>query len=166
MNTQLTPRQSFRVKLCMIAIIAGLALSGVTAFPLQSELAWLTAQADSGNGTIQQWLNTIYNAIKSTNQAYPYLSYGTDWLAFAHLVLALLFVGPLKDPVKNIWIIEFGMVVCGLIFPLAFIAGGIRHIPVFWRLIDCSFGAIGIFPLAIAYRIIKPSTKIKPNVSL
>jgi hypothetical protein len=157
MNIQLSTQQSFRVKLCIYAIIIGLALSGITAFPLETELGWLTQQGIAQTGTMHQWLVTIYNAIKATNQNYPYLSYGTDWLAFAHLVLAFLFVGPLKDPVKNIWVIEFGMVVCGLIIPLAFIAGGIRHIPVFWRLIDCSFGAIGIVPLTIARSIVKKS---------
>ncbi|MBW4890676.1 hypothetical protein KXQ82_13150 [Mucilaginibacter sp. HMF5004] len=167
MNTQLAPAQQFRVKLCIAAIIFGLAVSGITAFPFEIELGWLIQHCSGLPDIMQSWLSTIYNAIKTTNQTYPYLSYGTDWLAFAHLVLALLFIGPLKDPIKNIWIIEFGMVVCGLIFPLAFIAGGIRHIPVFWRFIDCSFGAIGIIPLAIAYRIIKKSTNnIKPYVSL
>jgi hypothetical protein len=149
----------------MLTIIAGLALSGITAFPLESELAWLLQHSSALPDGMNAWLNTIYNAIKTTNQTYPYLSYGTDWLAFAHLVLALLFVGPLKDPVKNIWIIEFGMVVCGLIFPLAFIAGGIRHIPMFWRFINCSFGVFGIIPLAIAHRIIKKSNH-KHYVSL
>jgi hypothetical protein len=159
MNAQLTTRNTQLIRLCMLTIITGLALSGITAFPLETELGWLVQHASGLPNTTQNWLGTIYNAIKATNQAYPYLGYGTDWLAFAHLVLALLFIGPLKDPVKNIWIIEFGMVVCGLIFPLAFIAGGIRHIPVFWRFIDCSFGAFGIIPLAIAYRIIKRSAK-------
>jgi len=158
MNTQLTNQQSQRVKLCMLTIITGLALSGITAFPLQTELGWLVQHSSSLPLTMQNWLNTIYSAIKATNQNYPYLSYGTDWLAFAHLVLALLFIGPLKDPVKNIWVIEFGMMACVLIFPLAFIAGGIRHIPIFWRLIDCSFGIIGIIPLAIARRIVKNSS--------
>jgi len=142
----------------MLTIITGLALSGITAFPLQTELGWLVQHSSSLPLTMQNWLNTIYSAIKATNQNYPYLSYGTDWLAFAHLVLALLFIGPLKDPVKNIWVIEFGMMACVLIFPLAFIAGGIRHIPIFWRLIDCSFGIIGIIPLAIARRIVKNSS--------
>jgi hypothetical protein len=70
-------------------------------------------------------------------------------------MLAILFIGPLKHPVKNIWVIEFGMIACVAVFPLAFIAGGIRGIPVFWRLIDCSFGAIGIIPLYLSYRMIK-----------
>lgn len=99
----------------------------------------------------QQWLSTVYEAVKATNAAYPHLSYGTDWLAFAHLLLAVLFIGPAKDPVRNIWVIQFGIIACIAIFPLAFIAGSIRHIPFFWQLIDCCFGAIGIIPLLLAY---------------
>jgi hypothetical protein len=144
----------FRIRLCIWIIIIGLALSGITAFPLESELAWLV---DNGQpaGPMQHWLQTVYAAIKNTNQTYPFLSYGTDWLAFAHLILALLFIGPLKDPVKNIWVIEFGMMACVLILPLAFIAGPIRSIPLFWRLVDSSFGVLAIIPLWMCHRYIK-----------
>lgn len=145
-------RLSRRIKIYISIVIIGLALSGITAFPIQSELALL---AHPGNGTMNHWLNTIYQAVKTTNQAYPWLSYGTDWLAFAHIMLAILFIGPLRDPVKNIWVIEFGMIACVAIFPLAFIAGSIRGIPVFWRFIDCSFGVTGIIPLYLSYISIK-----------
>jgi hypothetical protein len=30
--------------------------------------------------------------------AYPFLAYGTDWLAFAHIVIAVFFIGPLVKP--------------------------------------------------------------------
>jgi len=146
-----------RIKIYITIVIIGLAVSGITAFPIESELALL---AGPGNGIMNHWLNTVYEAVKNTNQAYPWLSYGTDWLAFAHIMLALLFIGPLRDPVKNIWVIEFGMIACVAIFPLAFIAGGIRGIPVFWQLIDCSFGVIGIIPLYLSYTTIK---KLNPK---
>jgi len=48
-------------------------------------------------------------AFSDTNQRYPFLSYGTDWLAFAHLIIAILFIGPLIDPVKNSWIISWAL---------------------------------------------------------
>jgi len=135
-----------RIKICIWAIIIGLTLSGLTAFPLETELGILHQHIAITN-PIYHWIDTIYNAIKTINQQFPYLSYGTDWLAFAHLVIAVVFIGPLKDPVKNIWVIEFGMIACVMIFPLAFVAGEIRHIPIFWRLIDCSFGIVGFIPL-------------------
>jgi hypothetical protein len=140
-----------RIRVCIWIIIAGLALSGITAFPLQTELGLIKDHL-SGTPAIQHWINTIYNSLVFVNQRFPYLSYGTDWLAFAHLVIAIVFIGPLKDPVKNIWVIQFGMIACVLIFPLAFIAGEVRQIPIFWRLIDCSFGVVGFMPLWIAYK--------------
>jgi hypothetical protein len=141
-----------KIRFYIWIMIAGLAISGITAFPLESELAWLNAHQSGLPLQMQQWLQTIYQAIHTTNANYPYLSYGTDWLAFAHVMLALLFIGPLKDPVRNIWVIKFGMIACVLIFPLAFIAGPIRHIPLFWRFIDCSFGLFGIIPLYLCYK--------------
>ena len=57
------------------------------------------------------------------------------------------FIGPLRDPVRNIWVIEFGMIACLMVIPLAFICGPIRGIPFIWRIIDCSFGLFGIIPL-------------------
>jgi hypothetical protein len=73
--------------------------------------------------------------------------YGTDWLAFAHIVIAIAFIGPLRDPVKNVWVVQFGMIACVLVIPTALICGQIRGVPFYWRLIDCSFGVIGIIPL-------------------
>lgn len=130
-------------------------LSGITAFPLETELGWLLHKFDTKEGVMYHWLSTTYNAIKNTNDTYPQLAYGSDWLAFAHIVIAVAFIGPLIDPVKNIWIIQFGRIACVMVFPLAFIAGPIRHIPFFWQLIDCSFGIIGLIPLTICYRKIK-----------
>jgi len=153
MNQQLTRR----IKICLTIVIIGLAVSGITAFPIEAELAIL---AKPGSGALNHWLNTIYQAVKATNHTYPWLSYGTDWLAFAHIMLAVLFIGPLRHPVKNIWVIQFGIIACVSVFPLAFIAGSIRGIPVFWRLIDCSFGAIAIVPLYLSYSAIK---KLSPN---
>lgn len=135
-----------RIKRCLWVVIAGLALSGITAFPLETELRFLSEHV-SASGLMGRWLHTTYDAVKTTNQQFPTLSYGTDWLAFAHLVIAMAFIGPLRDPVKNVWVIQFGMIACIGVFPLALIAGTIRGIPFFWQLIDCSFGVIGIIPL-------------------
>ena len=87
------------------------------------------------------------------------LAYGFDWLAFAHIVIAMAFIGPLKDPVKNKWIIDWAILACLAIIPLAFIAGPIRHIPIFHILIDCSFGVIGLIPLLICRKMIKQLEK-------
>ena len=152
-----------RTRVMIAIMIVGLFLSGITAFPLESELAWLAANNNAFPSVVDNWLQIVYNAVKNTNNMYPYLSYGTDWLAFAHIMLAVLFVGPFRKPVRNMWVIEFGMIACVAILPLAFIAGSIRGIPVFWRLIDCSFGVIGIIPLYICYRDIKTLQRLNPH---
>src|SRR5687768_7010016 len=146
-----------RIKILLIIFISGLALSGITAFPLEWELRMannLVAQEDTPPA-LAGWIQRVYLGVKETNAKYPFVSYGTDWLAFAHLVIAVAFIGPLKQPVRNIWVVQFGMIACMMIIPLALIAGEVRGIPFFWRLIDCSFGVIGIVPLAICYREIK-----------
>ena len=154
--TQLTTS----IRRWILFFITALILSGITAFAIESELAWLMQVLPSQNNLLHHWLQTVYNAVKSTNDQYPFISYGSDWLAFAHLVIAIAFIGPLQDPVRNKWIIRFGQIACIAIFPLALIAGPIRHIPLFWQLIDCSFGVFGFIPLALCYHKINMLEKL------
>jgi hypothetical protein len=142
------------IKRLLLFFMVILFLSGVTAIPVDAELSVLLKFTPS-NTSLYSWLNKVLLAYKYVNEQYPFLLYGYDWLAFAHFVLAILFIGPYRDPVKNIWVIEFGMIACVLIFPLAFIAGYLRGIPIGWRLIDCSFGVFGFVPLWLCYRKIK-----------
>jgi len=155
MHTKLKAELIYKVKIRIWIIIIGLTLSGLTAFPIETELRWLYEHVMINPEFMREWLFAVYHAVKYTNQAYPYLSYGTDWLAFAHLLFAVLFVGALKDPVRNRWVIEFGIIAAIAIFPLAFIAGDVRGIPIFWRLIDCSFGVVSLIILLDCYQIIK-----------
>jgi hypothetical protein len=148
-----------KIRLMIAFFMIALVLSGVTAFPVETELKWLLQHPALIPAFAQNWLQDVYAAMSATNKAYPMLAYGFDWLAFAHLVIALLFIGPFKNPVKNKWVIEWGMLACLAILPLAFIAGPIRQIPLFHILIDCSFGIIGIVPLYICYSWIKQLAK-------
>jgi hypothetical protein len=99
------------------------------------------------------WIDKVLHALTDTYARYPFIAYGTDWLAFAHLVIAVAFYGPFRDPVRNIWVIQFGIIACLGVIPLAAIAGTIRGIPLGWQLIDMSFGVIGLIPLVIVYRL-------------
>ena len=159
------PEQKLKItiKRWIIFFIVALILSGVTGFPIESQLQIAMNNLDVFPLTIQKWLSTIYHAVKTTNDNFPYLAYGTDWLAFAHIVIATAFIGPLRDPVRNIWVIQFGMIACFMVFPLALIAGPIRHIPFFWQLIDCSFGVIGFIPLYVCYKKIKQLEKLQAD---
>jgi hypothetical protein len=151
-----------RVRLLLLLFIVGLVVSGLTAFPLEAELRWLTGALGAGPETrpqdvagVLRWLVTVRDALIETNGRYPFLAYGTDWLAFAHLVIAVAFVGPWRDPVRNRWVVTFGLIACAGVIPLALIAGAVRGIPLYWRLIDCAFGVGGaalLWPCARAIR--------------
>jgi hypothetical protein len=151
-----------RIRFWLAVFIAGLILSGVTAFPLQTELGWLVSilhenwvRPVAEFAHLLPWVKRVSEALSEPNRNYPFLAYGTDWLAFAHLVLAIAFVGPWIDPVRNRWVITFGLISCAGVIPLALIAGPIRGIPLPWRLIDCSFGVFGSIPLLICRRLIR-----------
>jgi hypothetical protein len=145
-----------RIRALLIFFMTGLCLSGLSAIPLEWEtglaLAWI------GPGTwmasvwpaMAEWMALVHEGVTTTARTYPFILYGTDWLAFAHLVIAVAFIGPLRDPVKNIWVIEFGMLACLLTFPWILIFVGMRHVPAFWILVDMVFGTIGIIPLWLA----------------
>lgn len=161
-----------RIHFWLAVFIAGLVLSGVTAFPLQSELGWLVHLLHTGSlrpiavsTQLLPWIERVSEALSTTNGRYPFLAYGTDWLAFAHLVIAIAFIGPWVDPVRNKWVITFGLVACAGVIPLALIAGPIRGIPLPWRLIDCSFGVLGCVPLLICRRSIIALERSKAFIS-
>ena len=127
-------------------MILGLVLSGVTAFPLTWELRVLARFLPI------PWVVQVRDALTDTDARYPFLAYGTDWLAFAHLCIAAAFVGPWRDPVKNRWVIDWALLCCALVIPLALICGPLRQIPFLHRLVDCSFGVFGAIPLLLVRR--------------
>jgi hypothetical protein len=152
-----------RTKRLILFFIFGLIASGVTAFPIEWELSIATDWIErlQWDNVITRWIKLAYEGISKTNAKYPFISYGTDWLAFAHLVIAVVFIGPLRNPVKNIWVIEFGIIACFAIFPLALIAGYYRGILFYWQLVDCSFGLVGGVLLFGCHRKIKLLEKMQ-----
>lgn len=101
---------------------------------------------------LHTWLRRVHEALESTSRTYPFLADGTDWLAFGHLVIAVAFIGPLRDPVRDRWVLVFSLIARAGVIPLALIAGPVRGIPFYWRLIDCSFGVFGAIPLLLCPR--------------
>jgi hypothetical protein len=154
-----------RVRLWLAVVVAGLSISGVTAFPLEIETGYLlrilTPVAAYAPGAVG-WIARVHEGLADTGRRYPFIAYGTDWLAFAHLAIAVLFWGPLKDPVRNIWVVQFGILACAGIVPLALICGPIRGIPLPWTGVDISFGLFGVVPLAMAYRHIRLLQRQEP----
>ncbi|MGW2560087.1 hypothetical protein ACWCXB_12740 [Streptomyces sp. NPDC001514] len=151
-----------RIRVWLAVFIVCLVLSGLTAFPLVTELhlvhdaltSWASPVADTFPA-LSAWIERVRTGADVADGQYPFLLYGTDWLAFAHLVIAVAFYGPYRDPVRNIWVIEFGMIACAGIIPLALICGPIRDIPFWWSVIDMSFGVFGVIPLLYVRRLIK-----------
>ncbi len=117
-----------RIRVCLAIVIAGLAVSGLTAFPLREELA-LGRQILRGLGVAAfapeavGWVDRVGEGLDATAAAFPFIAYGTDWLAFAHLLIAVAFIGPWRDPVRNVFVLQWGLVACAGIIPLALIAG-------------------------------------------
>jgi hypothetical protein len=150
-----------RARLALAVFTVGLVLSGLTAIPVRWELemlaGWLGAGPDDAaadHAGLAAFVVRARNAVRDAFDRWPLLAYGTDWLAFAHVVLGVLFVGAVIDPVRNRWVITFGLIACALVIPWAFVFGHVRGIPVAWRLIDCAFGVVGAIPLALARRAV------------
>ncbi|HEV7925928.1 MAG TPA: hypothetical protein VGR14_11260, partial [Verrucomicrobiae bacterium] len=106
-----------RLRLVLGLFMLGLVLSGLTAFPLQRELEAATsirgldsAATTTAQGSLDTWLLRVRDGLRDTYGHYPWVAYGTDWLGFAHLVIAVFFVGPLVNPVRNIWVLWAGLV--------------------------------------------------------
>ena len=154
-----------RFRIMMLVFIVGLVVSGVTAFPLLAELRLLTswlglggATSPAGHAGLAWWILTVRFGLEDVYARYPWIAYGTDWLAFGHIVIALFFVGALIRPAESRSVIYAGIAACLLVIPLAVICGAIRGIPGYWRLIDCSFGLIGIIPLLYCLRLLRHIT--------
>ena len=135
-----------------VFFIISLALSGITAFPLVTEMNFLESNKAFFPVLLQGWISQVKETLSHTDSV---VLYGTDWLAFAHLIIASFFIGVYRDPVRNKFIVQIGIIACLAVFPLAFICGPVRGIPLFHQLIDCCFGIIGLIPLTLMYKMIR-----------
>jgi hypothetical protein len=153
--SQLLPR----IRRWTLFLIVGLVLAGGTALPIQTELeagVALLGEDMSARGLLPEqavaWLRSLRDGLRATSAHAPFMFYGTDWLAFGHFMIALAFVGALRDPVRNRWLYEFGMIACALVPLWAFVWGQLRGIPWWWRLIDSAFGVVGFVPAWLCHR--------------
>jgi hypothetical protein len=145
-----------RIRTCVLFLILGLFISGITAIPLQPELAFLVRFFAQGNppDALGAWLLQIQTAVNEVGGRWPFLALGTDWLAFGHMVIGIGFIGLLRDPVRNEWLVTWGIIACALVIPWAWGFGWLREIPWGWRLVDSSFGVGGLVPLLIIRRYV------------
>jgi hypothetical protein len=116
-----TPEPSLRRIRWLVALfIVGLVLSGATAIPLETEVNWLVQMtgarqlmkvpASTPTPVWAEWLCHVQTGLHETNVKFPFMGYGGDWLAFGHFVIAIVFIGAWRDPVRNIWLFEFGLI--------------------------------------------------------
>src|SRR5260370_4531148 len=98
---QTKPQLLRSIRLWLSLFILGLILSGLTAFPLEQETAWLASFLDPNpilpDSTIL-WIARRHAALLATNLHYPFLAYRTDALACPHLAPAIPCPRPLPDP--------------------------------------------------------------------
>ena len=158
MNTK-TRQLKKQIQGILLFFMTALILSGATAIPVHREIKFLINNLPVASFGYD-WLYQVFTALDTTQNDFPFLLYGYDWLAFAHFVIAIAFIGPFRNPVKNIWVIEFGMIACVLILPYAFAFCLLRGIPMWWALIDCSFGVFGFIPLWICRKKILELEKL------
>jgi hypothetical protein len=147
------PRRAHRtIRRWTIFFMAALIFSGLTAVPLEWGTTWLADLTTHWSGPWHAWALQAATAVADIGSRYPFLFYGTDWLAFAHVVIGLAFIGVLRDPVRNKWVIEWALLACAMVVLFAFAWAPFRGIPFFWRCVDAAFGLIGAVPLWIVYR--------------
>ncbi len=146
-----------RTRIILVIFTVCLVAAGATAIPVRWELDVLAGllglphDADpQDHAGLAHWIAKVRCGVRETDARYPFIAYGFDWLAFAHVVLGILFVGAILDPVRNLWVITFGVIACILVIPWSFVFGHVRGIPFSWQLIDCAFGLVGIIPLWLA----------------
>jgi hypothetical protein len=148
-----------RVRVMLGIVAAGLFVSGMTCYFLPWELRTvIDAVWGRGEGA-RTWMPQMHAFILKMEQAvllvrrdYPELFLGTDYLGFAHVLLAILFFGAMRDPARNIWVIQFGLIASVLVIPAAFFFGSLRGAPFLHYLVDSSFGTGAVIFLYAAYR--------------
>jgi hypothetical protein len=148
-----------RFRMVMIVFIVGLIASGITALPLLHEIRILHRffpQSNDGTATeFAFWIATVKSGLEETYAHYPWIAYGTDWLAFGHFAIAFFFIAAAARPAQSRLILSAGIAACISVIPIALICGQVRGIPFGWRLIDCSFGLIGLVPLIYCLRLLR-----------
>ena len=147
-----------RAKLMLFIVAFGLFVAGVTIWPAIAELKAVVRLIwgnSTPSGELHAFLLKAIEGLEATNANYPFMLYAHDWLAFAHIMLAVMFAGAARDPVRNKWIVQCGLIMCVCVPILAGICILIRELPSWWFWIDFAFAPGAALPLWIAYRDIR-----------
>ena len=90
-----------RRKVQILLVLYGLALIaiGLATIPLQVEIAVLENVTGDRSAleevwpAMAHWISRVQEGVSRAYGTYPFLQYGTDWLAFAHVVIGIAFLG-------------------------------------------------------------------------
>ncbi len=151
---------TMRIKLTLAITITGLLLNGLSAVPLRTELSILLTNPDTLPPFLHSWWSYVSTGVYETSEKYNFMRYGFDWLAFAHLLIAIAFIGPWRDPVKNQWVVEWGMIAAFLSMVIALGWEHIRGIPIWWSMIDATIALAALLILWICNGSINELKKI------
>ena len=157
-----------RAKVMLGIVVFGLLVSAITIWPVEAELKTLVGilwGQSEPTGVFHKFILQVIDALESIEANYSFMLYGYDWLAYAHIVLAILFAGAIRDPVRNVWIVQCGLIMCALIPVLAGICIPIRGLPLRWFWLDFAFAHGAGLPLWIALRDIRRAEKLSAESS-
>ena len=155
----------------LIIVALGLFLAGISVWPAVAEIDFLVSIVwgeQAPTHELHLFLLKAKQGLIETEAKYPFILYGLDWLAFAHIALAILFAGAITDPVRNKWIVQCGLIMCFGVAILAAVFVPIRGLPKIWFLFDVFF-AIAAIPLVVALldiKFLEKTHKIYPNNEL
>jgi hypothetical protein len=133
-----------KIRMATWVTIIGLVINGLTALSLSRDLSVALSFKSLLPDSFYNWFVTVQAAVTDTKAHYAFMLYGYDWLGFAHLFIAIAFIGVLKDPIKNEWVVQFGMIVSALTVVIALLFERLRDIPFTWSMVDVVIG-IGAF---------------------
>ncbi len=156
-----TPRALTHARIWLVLFSAALIASGLTAIFAREGLRLLAPLYGQGSilaslwPSMAAWLSLVHQAVEETYDKYPFLAYGYDWLAFGHFIISIPFLMAVRDPLKQSWVMPYGISACIAVLPFALLFGALRGIPLFWRGVDTLFGVGGLVVLLILRRQLK-----------
>ena len=153
-----------RIKGAIIITIIGLLLNGMSAVPLRTEMNMLLSKPGLLPGFLRDWWTYVNKGVNETSNQYNFMRYGFDWLGFAHLLIAIAFFGPLRDPIKNEWVIKWGIIASSLSILMALGWERLRAIPMWWSMLDAGIGVVALIILLLCYRWIQDLKLVKTNL--
>ncbi|MBN2210263.1 MAG: hypothetical protein JW709_02600, partial [Sedimentisphaerales bacterium] len=118
MNTTRPDKIIRRIRILLILCILGLVFGFQMVLFVRPEITWLNSifgpgtQMDRFCPSVSAWVNHLAEGINDTYARYPFIAYCMDWLALAQLGFIVMFIGAVINPVRNIWVIQCGLVVC------------------------------------------------------